>query len=87
MMGIKDDNKNSERIRKAMRSTNNTLAPFYCLRKDHKKMEGKDEVVGSSLVINNVTRHHAGYYICLADNGFGPVPVQKEVRLEVQCKY
>ena len=42
MAGLKDDI-NGERIRKAMKLTNNALAPFYSLRKDHKKMEvGKD---------------------------------------------
>ena len=45
MMGIKDEN-NGGRIRKAMRSSNNALAPFYCLRKDHKKVEEGHETEG-----------------------------------------
>jgi uncharacterized protein YktA (UPF0223 family) len=45
MLGIKDD-KTGERIRKAMRSSNNALAPFYCLRKDHKKVEEGHETEG-----------------------------------------
>lgn len=53
------------------------------IRKDHKKMDGKDEVVGSRLMIEQVSRHHAGYYLCLADNGFSASPVQREVKIEV----
>ena len=45
MMGLKDDTK-GERIRRTMRSTNNALAPFYCLRKDHKKVEQGREAEG-----------------------------------------
>ena len=45
MTGLKDD-KNGERIRRAMRSSNNALAPFYCLRKDHKKIEEGKEIEG-----------------------------------------
>ena len=45
MAGLKDDI-NGERIRKAMKSTNNALAPFYCLRKDHKKIEVGKEMDG-----------------------------------------
>ena len=45
MMGLKDD-KNGNRIRRAMRSSNNALAPFYCLRKDHKKVEEGREAEG-----------------------------------------
>ena len=56
------------------------------IRKDHKKMDGKDEVVGSRLMIEQVSRHHAGYYLCLADNGFSASPVQREVKIEVLCK-
>ena len=43
MMGVKSD-KNGQRIRNALHSNNNTLAPFYCLRKDHKPIEpGKEK--------------------------------------------
>ena len=45
MTGLNDDI-NGERIRRAMRSTNNALAPFYCLRKDHKKIEAGKETEG-----------------------------------------
>ncbi len=31
-------------------------------------------------------RHHAGHYICEADNGFGPEPITAEVKLEVHRK-
>ena len=52
------------------------------VRKDKKD----EEIVGSTLAFSTVTRQHARYYLCLADNGFGPSPVMKEVRLVVQCK-
>jgi len=52
-------------------------------RKERKLTTGEEEIVGSTLTFSEVTRHDAGYYLCLADNGFGPRPVQKEVRLEV----
>ena len=45
MMGLRED-KNGERIRKTLRSSNNILAPFYCLRKDHKKIEEGQEIEG-----------------------------------------
>merc|ERR1712106_233542 len=38
-----------------------------------KDME-EEEIVGSTLSFSTVTRQHAGYYLCLADNGFGPSP-------------
>ena len=50
-----------------------------------KDME-EEEIVGSTLAFSTVTRQHAGYYLCLANNGFGPSPVMKEVRLVVQCE-
>ena len=46
----------------------------------------EEEIVGSTLAFSTVTRQHAGYYLCLADNGFGPSPVMKEVSLVVQCE-
>ena len=45
MMGLKKD-KSGQRIRNAFHSENNTLAPFYCLRKDHKPIEPDKEVEG-----------------------------------------
>ena len=48
MIGLKDDVKygHGQRIRWAMQSTNNTLAPFYCLRKDHKPIDPGKEAEG-----------------------------------------
>ena len=43
--GLNDDI-NGERIRKAMKSSNNALALFYCMRKDHKKVEEGKEMEG-----------------------------------------
>jgi len=42
-----------------------------------------DVVEGNQIKWNSVTRHDGGHYICRADNGFGPEPVSKEVKLEV----
>ena len=47
---------------------------------------GEEEVVGNILHFPRVDRHHAGHYLCLADNGFGPSPVSKEIKLEVHRK-
>ena len=44
-----------------------------------------EEIAGTTLSFSSITRKEAGTYLCLADNGFGPVPVQKEVRIEVHC--
>jgi len=52
-------------------------------RKEGKLPSGEEELVGSTLTFSEVTKHDAGHYVCLADNGFGPSPVQKEVSLEV----
>ena len=52
-------------------------------RKERKLPTGEEEIVGSTLTFSQVTRHHDGYYLCMADNGYGPGPEQKEVRLEV----
>merc|ERR1711892_1193337 len=52
-------------------------------RKERKMPGGEEEVVGNILHFPEVTRHHAGHYLCQADNGFGPEPVRKEIKLEV----
>ena len=41
---------------------------------------------GGVLHFTQTTRHHAGHYVCSADNGFGPQPVTKEVKLTVHRK-
>ena len=48
---------------------------------------GEEEVVGNILHFKEVIRHHTGHYICEADNGFGPDPVSKEIKLVVNRKY
>ena len=54
-------------------------------RREGKKMPaGEEEVAGSVLMFHAVSRHHAGEYVCMADNGYTPGPVEKKVRLEVQ---
>ena len=44
ILGMKEGE--GKQIRTAMTSTNTTLAPFYCLRKDHKKVEAGKEKEG-----------------------------------------
>jgi len=39
--------------------------------------------VGGVLHFQEATRHQAGHYVCSADNGFGPNPVTKEIKLTV----
>jgi len=48
-----------------------------------KKNLEEEAIVGTSLSFSSITRKDAGTYICMADNGFGPIPVQKEVRILV----
>ena len=61
--------------------------PQVSWRRREKKMPGgEEEVVGNILQFPEVTRHHAGHYLCMADNGFGPLPTIKEVKLEVYRK-
>jgi len=50
------------------------------------RREGEEKTLeshGGVLTINKVTRHMGGVYTCFADNGFGPQPVTKAVKLEV----
>ena len=51
-----------------------------------KKGNEEEVTVGTTLSFSSITRKDAGTYMCLADNGFGPIPVQKEVRIMVECK-
>jgi len=50
----------------------------------HQEMPGGGlKQTGGVLHFTQTTRHHAGHYVCSADNGFGPQPVTKEVKLTV----
>lgn len=40
-------------------------------------------MAGGELSWDAVTRHHAGHYLCHADNGFGPQPVTAQIKLTV----
>lgn len=44
---------------------------------------GEETVAGGDLRFPAVTRHHAGHYLCSADNGFGPEPVTAQIKLTV----
>ena len=47
---------------------------------------GEETVAGGELSFPAVTRHHAGHYLCSADNGFGPEPVTAQIKLTVHRK-
>ena len=51
-----------------------------------KKDMEEEDIAGTSLSFSSITRKDAGNYVCMADNGFGPIPVEKEVRIIVNCK-
>ena len=55
-------------------------------RRSREMPEGVEEVAGGRLRFPEVTRHHAGHYICSADNGFGPTPVTAQIKLTVHRK-
>jgi hypothetical protein len=42
---------------------------------------------GRTLAWAAVSRQDAGRYVCEADNGYGAVPVSREVELEVLCEF
>ena len=65
----------------------NPLPELKWVKEDRKKNTITDLVHESTLTITDVTRNDAGTYLCMADNGFGPLPVQKAVRMEIHCKY
>jgi len=46
--------------------------------------ENDTEHLEQQLDLTNVSRHHSGQYICIADNGYGLKPVSKEVAVSVQ---
>ena len=43
-------------------------------------------MVGPSIVIQDVNRHHSGFYMCTADNNVGQ-PATAEIDLKVLCKF
>ena len=56
-------------------------------RRGRKLPSGDQEFLGPVLVLSEVTRHDAGFYLCLADNGFSSQPEEKEVRVVVDCEF
>ena len=51
-----------------------------------KKDSEMEATIGTTLSFSSISREDAGTYLCLADNGFSSVPVQKEVKIIVNCK-
>ena len=46
---------------------------------------GEKSVLGRSMVIQDVSRHHTGVYTCTADNGVGQ-PASADIDLKVLCE-
>jgi len=58
--------------------------PQIVWRRREKKMpDGTEKFVGNILHFPKVSRHHTGHYMCEADNGFGPTPVSRHMKLVV----
>ena len=47
---------------------------------------GEKFVEGNSVIIQEVSRHHSGIYVCTADNEVGN-PARAEIDLKVLCKF
>jgi len=48
------------------------------------KKDGEMEaIIGTTLSFSGISRKDAGTYLCMADNGFSSIPVQKEVKIIV----
>ena len=47
---------------------------------------GDKFVEGNSVIIQDVSRHHSGIYVCTADNDVGS-PARAEIDLKVLCKF
>ena len=47
---------------------------------------GETTANGKSVVIQDVSRHHSGIYVCTADNQVGS-PASAEIDLKVLCKF
>ena len=45
--------------------------------------DGRQELRATELSFKNVNKHHAGTYVCTADNGFGQV-VKEKITLDVE---
>ena len=65
----------------------NPVPEVKWVKEDQEHNTITDKAHDSTLTITDVTREDAGTYLCMADNGFGPVPVKNVVRIEVHCKY
>ena len=51
------------------------------------KKDGEMEaIIGTTLSFSGISRKDAGTYLCMADNRFSSIPVQKEVKIIVNCK-
>ena len=56
-------------------------------RKGGKMPAGEEEILGEVVILESVTRHHAGTYECLVEEEAGFAPVSREVTLYVKCEY
>ncbi|BES88706.1 Immunoglobulin domain [Nesidiocoris tenuis] len=68
------------------KATGNPQPVITWTRKNDLVMAGKKSVESETLTIDETTRHHAGVYICSADNGVG-APITREIALNIMCEY
>ena len=59
---------------------------MYYIFQNNVLPSGDKFVDGNSVVIQEVSRHHSGIYICSADNEVGN-PARAEIDLKVLCKF
>ena len=59
---------------------------FHSFFQNNVLPSGEKTLEGLSIVIQDVTRHHSGIYMCTADNQVGQ-PDTAEIDLKVLCKY
>ena len=59
---------------------------FFFFLQNNLLPSGETTANGRSVVIQDVSRHHSGIYVCTADNQVGS-PARAEIDLKVLCKF
>ena len=59
---------------------------FFFFLQNNLLPSGETTANGKSVVIQDVSRHHSGIYVCTADNQVGS-PASAEIDLKVLCKF
>ncbi|XP_073987756.1 opioid-binding protein/cell adhesion molecule homolog isoform X2 [Rhodnius prolixus] len=74
--------KKGSRVTLECKASGNPPPTITWTRKNNLVMAGKKSVDGPSLMIEQTNRHHAGTYMCTADNGVG-APITREITLNI----